>query len=229
MQGDELDEVTALQYDFLDKAGLPVFVKNQQGVYIHASSHFVDLIGKPKNKIVGHTAFEIAPAHLARGYTAADNLLFDVGGVQNYTSSVVISTGTPERVVFTKYKIDGGEDGNHKLLGTLKVTPAKVNSTLSPSPSVKLGILSDQELSTILDETKSLSNELSDKSAIHKLTTRELQGLRLISQGYSTKKISHQLALSDHTVNDYIKALRYKFGVQSKVQLILKAHHLGML
>lgn len=54
------------------------------------------------------------------------------------------------------------------------------------------------------------------------LTTRQLEILRLLSNGRSTKEIAADLGLSVHTVRHHIQAIRTRLGAKSRVQAL---HH----
>lgn len=50
--------------------------------------------------------------------------------------------------------------------------------------------------------------------------------LALLARGLSEKQIAAELGLSPHTVHDYVKALHRRFGVQSRGELLARAHKL---
>jgi len=55
------------------------------------------------------------------------------------------------------------------------------------------------------------------------LSTREREILLLLLQGTSTKDISKRLDISIHTVYSHLKTIFFKYGVNSRVELIAKA------
>lgn len=54
------------------------------------------------------------------------------------------------------------------------------------------------------------------------LSAREREILLLLLQGLSTKEISERLELSIHTVYSHLKTIFFKYGVNSRVELIAK-------
>jgi DNA-binding NarL/FixJ family response regulator len=48
------------------------------------------------------------------------------------------------------------------------------------------------------------------------LTTREVEVLRLVAQGYTDAQVAEQLVISPHTVNAHLKAIYGKIGVSSR-------------
>jgi DNA-binding NarL/FixJ family response regulator len=66
-------------------------------------------------------------------------------------------------------------------------------------------------------------------SSLLSLTTRELEVLRLIACGVSTKEIADQLNISINTVETYRKNLFLKFNVANMAVLVKKAVELGIV
>ena len=56
-----------------------------------------------------------------------------------------------------------------------------------------------------------------------RLTPREAEVVHLLADGLSTRDISKKLALSEHTIRNYLSAIYDKLGVSSRVELALYA------
>ncbi len=56
-----------------------------------------------------------------------------------------------------------------------------------------------------------------------RLTPREAEVVHLLADGLSTKEISHKLALTEHTIRNYLSTIYDKLGVSSRVELALYA------
>jgi DNA-binding NarL/FixJ family response regulator len=61
------------------------------------------------------------------------------------------------------------------------------------------------------------------------LTTRELEVLRLIRDGFRNKQIAEQLAIAETTVNFHIKNLVDKLGANDRTQAVMIALRRGLL
>ena len=61
------------------------------------------------------------------------------------------------------------------------------------------------------------------------LTTRELEVLRLIRDGYRNKQIADQLAIAETTVNFHIKNLVSKLGANDRTHAVTIALRRGLL
>ena len=60
-----------------------------------------------------------------------------------------------------------------------------------------------------------------------KLTCREGEVLELLVQGHTNKKIAQRLRISDFTVRDHVSSLLFKYGVGSRMALIVEVGRVG--
>ena len=58
---------------------------------------------------------------------------------------------------------------------------------------------------------------------MNRLTVRETEVVHLLADGLSTRDISHKLALTEHTIRNYLSTIYDKLGVSSRVELALYA------
>jgi DNA-binding NarL/FixJ family response regulator len=70
----------------------------------------------------------------------------------------------------------------------------------------------------------SAANRLADA-----LSTRELEVLRLLTQGYGIEQIGERLGLSPKTAANHQSSIKQKLGADSALQLILIAQKLGLI
>ena len=61
------------------------------------------------------------------------------------------------------------------------------------------------------------------------VSSREVEVLQLISQGYTVKEIAHNLYLSTHTIISHKKNLVDKLNARNSIDLIVKAIKLGVI
>lgn len=76
--------------------------------------------------------------------------------------------------------------------------------------------------------TQGVFGRLSDKDP-SALTDRELDVLRLISQGRSTKEVAAQLFLSDETIKTHLKNIFRKLGVHDRAEAVAEAFRRGVV
>jgi DNA-binding NarL/FixJ family response regulator len=60
------------------------------------------------------------------------------------------------------------------------------------------------------------------------LSPRQYEVLQLIEKGYTSKEISAVLNLSQHTINDHVKSLFIRVGVNSRTELVQVAKQLSL-
>ena len=116
---EELTEQSHLLQTIVDALPAPLFYKDARGIYLGCNRAFEDSLGQPRDRIIGHTVYEVAPADLAEIYHQADQTLMQQGGVQTYETSMVYADGTRHEVLFHKAvfaKSDGSLGG---LVGTM--------------------------------------------------------------------------------------------------------------
>jgi len=179
----------------------PTFIKNNKGVYIGCNQAFEQFLGLTRNQILGSTAFDIAPASLAKTYAEADIVLFSKGATQIYKAPVTNMLRQQETVIFSKTIFCDEGDKVAGFIGTINFLRGHaINAGHNMA-----------------------------KQAEVKLTKREFEVLFLMSQGLAAKEISRSLAVSSHTVVDYMKSLFHKLGVSNRVSAILVAQKLGLI
>jgi len=68
-----------------------------------------------------------------------------------------------------------------------------------------------------------------DRKDVPVLTPRQLEVLRLLSEGRSAKEIGQELYLSQATVRNHIRSLLQALGAHSQLEALAKARELGIL
>ena len=71
-----------------------------------------------------------------------------------------------------------------------------------------------------------IQNKARDEAKGLRLTQRELQVTKYLTEGLSNKIIADNLSLSESTIKHYISTVKEKFGVTSRVEIALKASYL---
>lgn len=72
-----------------------------------------------------------------------------------------------------------------------------------------------------------LSSQVTDSKNL--LTSRELELLQLLAEGFSNKIIAERLFISENTVKYHIKNILQKFGVQNRTEAVALAMRQGLL
>lgn len=148
---------------------------------------------------------------------AAGRLVGDVRGKQ-FTS-----------VVAPEEKSRAQHEFARKVTGTAKTTDADVvvfdgegNRTLVEVHSVRLlrggrvvGVFGQLEHEPVSEPV----------AAIHDLTPRQAEVLRLLEHGRSTEQIAAELHLSKETVRNHIRHILQALGVHSRIEAVAVARH----
>ncbi len=83
-------------------------------------------------------------------------------------------------------------------------------------------------LSAAMAQSLAIHHVTADEVVNDRLSTREMDVLRLLVRGISVKDIAHSLGLNSKTVANHQSAIRQKLGVDTAIQLLRKATQLGL-
>lgn len=148
---EELDaqkEEIKKQLDFsqvlLDTIPYPVYHKDCEGRILGFNKSFEEYIGLPKSQLIGKTAFEFQPTHLAEIYLKADQELLLKRGVQVYEASMLFADGVMHEVIFHKALISGPDGTIEGVVGTmLDITERKRSEEVLEKTRRKMQLILD--------------------------------------------------------------------------------------
>ncbi len=108
----------------------------------------------------------------------------------------------------------------------LLLRDAGVTTLLSALSSLAQGIVVfDPELADAVISTRDL--ELAPLPV--ELTPRELEVLRLMSEGLANKDIAYRLDISEHTVKFHVNSILGKLGARSRTEAVINATRMGLV
>lgn len=87
----------------------------------------------------------------------------------------------------------------------------------------------DAELAEILVRDAISRDDGTDSAAGSVLSDRELQVLKLVAEGFSSREIAEQIYISTKTVETYRARFAEKLGLKSRAQIVRYALNLGLL
>jgi PAS domain S-box-containing protein len=94
------------QFNFLqqliDSIPSPTYYRDINGVYLGCNKAFENLIATSKDKIVGHSIYELYPKDMADMFYEADNKLFQNPGAQVYEAAIDLANGSRRDLMFSK-------------------------------------------------------------------------------------------------------------------------------
>ncbi|MCB5161152.1 sensor domain-containing diguanylate cyclase [Marinomonas algarum] len=86
----------------IDAIPTPIFFKDHLHIYRGCNLAFCNAIGFAREKIIGHSVYDISPKALADKYYEADSKLLSQGGTQRYEANVQFSNGSLHEIEFNK-------------------------------------------------------------------------------------------------------------------------------
>ncbi len=138
----------------IETAPFPIFAKDTNLIYIACNEAFENFIGKPKEKIIGYSLYEVAPEN-ANIYRSADEELLRNGGVQVYETKVQRFDGAPRDVIFHKRTYTDKEGSTIGIVGLFEdVTERKKsdNALLDSEKRFRSLIENSPEVILMLDK-----------------------------------------------------------------------------
>ena len=114
-----LIEDYSLYQQIIDAIGIPIFYRDQHGIYMTCNIAYEKLVGIPRDKLIGKTALNVQPPDVAEIYTRHDDALFESPGDQVYETRITDSDGTVRDVVFQKAVIRNEAGENTGIVGTV--------------------------------------------------------------------------------------------------------------
>ena len=67
------------------------------------------------------------------------------------------------------------------------------------------------------------------KSCLEPLTARELEVLRLLSDGMTNKEIASRLGITEHTIKFHVNAILGKLSAETRTEAVVHAARLGIV
>lgn len=105
----------------------PVFYKDTEGKYLGCNKAFEAFMGLTRSNIIGKTAFDIAPRHLAQSYVLKDNELLGNQETQSYESFVKRFDGEIRSVIFHKAPLVDTQGNAMGIIGVISdITERKI-------------------------------------------------------------------------------------------------------
>ncbi len=105
----------------VEAISVPLFWKDEAGIYRGCNQAMADILGRPVEEIVGQPLTAVSGPELAAKYAAMDQALMaeGPGGSQRYEWDVEAKDGTRKRVLFCKANISDGQGRVRGLVGTV--------------------------------------------------------------------------------------------------------------
>jgi PAS domain S-box-containing protein len=116
----EYDQREKIRELFFEIMPNPVYYKDAQGLYRGCNAAFENMVGLPREKIIGRTVKDIWPSQVAAIFRYMDDALFQAPGVpQVYEAAVPYADGTTHTVIISKAAYTTGQRAVSGLVGVI--------------------------------------------------------------------------------------------------------------
>ena len=99
---ERVEEQLRFLQTLVDALPAPIFYKDKDGKYTGCNKAFEEFVGRPREKIIGKTVYDMGPKRIANKYYEKDRELFQNPGKQVYEWKVKRKSGELREVVFNK-------------------------------------------------------------------------------------------------------------------------------
>lgn len=127
----ELQEQLHFLQTLIDSIPSPIFYKSVDGLYRGCNRAFEEMLGKPRQEIVGKTVQELSPSELAVRYEQKDQELFRNPGLQQYEWAVRFASGEVRDVIFYKATYTDSSGAPAGLVGIVLDISARKRAELA--------------------------------------------------------------------------------------------------
>ena len=189
--------------------------------------HDIDVIGVSNNSAETIREIEknrpdiaLINVHLEDGKLTGYNVLQTLQTLSPGTSAIMLIPDSERDLVVDAFR--GGARGVFCRMQPIKLLPKCIRTVHEGQ------IWADtRNLVYLLDFLTQLKplRLIKPGGGMSRLTPRESEVVHLLADGLSTRDISQKLALSEHTIRNYLSAIYDKLGVSSRVELALYAVH----
>jgi DNA-binding NarL/FixJ family response regulator len=157
-------------------------------------------------------------AHLDDGPLSGYHVLRHVQLICHKTAAIILIPGSDRDLVIDAFR--GGARGVF-----CRVQPIKMLSKCIRIVHEGQVWADNQNLEFLLEFLTQLKplRFLKPGGGISRLTPREVEVVHLLAEGLSTREISQKLAVTEHTIRNYLSLIYDKLGVSSRVELALYA------
>jgi PAS domain S-box-containing protein len=103
----------------LESLPIPVFYKDVHGRYLGCNQSFLDHLGTTRQKVIGMSVFDMAPAEIAQTYHAKDLELLNSAGSQVYEWQTSFADGSLRTVEFYKSTFPAADGTVAGIIGAI--------------------------------------------------------------------------------------------------------------
>ncbi len=115
----ELRDQFGMLQSLIDAIPIPVYHKDEKGIYEGCNKAFEDFTGFSKEELLGKTIHDIFPQEIAEPQDNMDKALFRQGGSQTYEKVIFSRNGIAQNVIYHKAALSKADGSAAGLIGTI--------------------------------------------------------------------------------------------------------------
>jgi len=205
----------------------------QQGIRQSLTNQDIEVAGEAKVTDKMSQTIEVMPPEVAivdidEALEGGFNLAYRIKQVTPSTAVIILSSSVDDDHMFKAIKIQaaaclGKDISSNELCNIVK----RVAKGEQP---IKDGINNRPKVAEkILSQFNELSQQQEVKELISPLTSREIEIVNYMAQGYANKQIAAKLNISEQTIKNHVTSILGKLDANARTEAVVKAIKKGLI
>lgn len=166
----------------IDTIPSPIFYKDANGLYQGCNKTFEARLGLKREEIVGKSAHDLFPKHLAEAYHEMDMALLYEPGVQFHESTLLYADGTMHDVIINKATFDNVDGTLGGLVGvSVDITERKKAEKALRRAHDELELRVERRTAQLAAANEELRNEIAERKRVEEALRKSSERLKLFS------------------------------------------------
>ncbi|HEX79079.1 MAG TPA: response regulator transcription factor [Dehalococcoidia bacterium] len=208
----------------------PLFI---QGIRQSLNSNDIEVAGEAKVTDKMSQTIEVMPPEVAivdvdEAYDSGMNLAQRIKKVTPSTAIIMLSSSVSDEQLFRAIEIqaaaylDKGVDSRElcDVVESVVKGEQPIKESISNRPKVAAQILS---------QFSELSQQKEVRELISPLTSREVEIVNYMAQGYANKQIAAKLNISEQTIKNHVTSILGKLDANARTEAVVKAIKKGLI
>lgn len=205
----------------------------QQGIYQSLTSQNIEVAGEAKVTDKMSQTIEVMPPEVAivdvdEAFDSGLNLAHRIKQVTPSTAVIILSSSVTDDHLFKAIKVQAaaylGKDISSSELCNIVKRVAKGEQPIKESMNNRPKLAAQ-----ILDQFNELSRQQEVKELISPLTSREIEIVNYVAQGYANKQIAAKLNISEQTIKNHVTSILGKLDANARTEAVVKAIKKGLI
>ncbi len=205
----------------------------QQGVRQSLESQNIEVAGEAKVTDKMSQTIEVMPPEVAivdvdEAFDSGLNLAYRIKQVTPSTAVIILSSSVNDDHLFKAIKVQAaaylGKDISSSELCNIVKRVAKGEQPIKESMYNRPKLAAQ-----ILSQFNELSQQQEVKELISPLTSREIEIINYVAQGYANKQIAAKLNISEQTIKNHVTSILGKLDANARTEAVVKAIKKGLI